>query len=102
MTALAVGEGELRALFVTKLEMIDQAEFDKARNMATRLRIPIERALAERGRIPLPFLLEQLADAGVIRVSGSAAGGGGEVFHQVECRGTARLFAKLASQVSPR
>jgi type IV pilus assembly protein PilB len=63
MTALAVGEEELRALFVTKLEMIDQAEFDKARNMATRLRIPIERALAERGRIPLPFLLEQLADA---------------------------------------
>ena len=31
--------------------------------MATRLKIPLERALAERGRIPIAFLLAQLAQA---------------------------------------
>ncbi len=59
--ALRVSEAELRELLVTRLEVIDTAEFDKARAMATRLRLPLERALVERGRVPFLFLLEQLA-----------------------------------------
>jgi type IV pilus assembly protein PilB len=63
MTGLRVSESELRALFVTELEAVDTAEFDKALLMSDRLRIPLERALAERGRFPFDFLLEHLAQA---------------------------------------
>jgi len=59
--ALQATPEELRELLVTRLAVIDEAEFDRARAMATRLRIPLERALVERGRIPFGFLLEQLA-----------------------------------------
>jgi MshEN domain len=59
--ALRVSEAELRELLVKRLEVIDTAEFDKGRAMAARLRIPLERALVERGRVPFLFLLEQLA-----------------------------------------
>ena len=62
MVGLAVSEDELRALFVTHLGMIEAGDFDKARAMASRLHIPLERALAEREGIPLSFLLQQLAD----------------------------------------
>ena len=62
MLALRVSEDELRALLVERLEIVDTAEFEKAKAMATRLRVPIERAVVERGRIPLGFLLEQLAE----------------------------------------
>jgi type IV pilus assembly protein PilB len=61
--ALRVTDDELRALLVKKLEVIDSAEFDRARAAAARLRVPLERALAERTRIPFTFLLEQLAEA---------------------------------------
>ena len=61
MTGLRVSEGELRRLLVTELEAVDAAEFDKARLMADRLKIPLERALAERGRFPFGFLLGHLA-----------------------------------------
>jgi type IV pilus assembly protein PilB len=54
---------ELRALLVEQMELVDAAEFEKAQQMATRLKIPLERALAERGRIPIDFLLAQLAQA---------------------------------------
>jgi type IV pilus assembly protein PilB len=58
---LKVGEEDLRALFVRDLEVIDDAEFERARAMAARLRIPLEMAVVERGRLPLGFVLEQLA-----------------------------------------
>ena len=40
--ALRVSEQELRDLLVTRLEVIDAAEFEKARTMAARLRLPLE------------------------------------------------------------
>ena len=61
--ALQVTEDELRELLVRRLEVIDTAEFEKARTMALRLRVPLERALVERGRVPFDFLLEQLAQS---------------------------------------
>ena len=60
---LRVTEDELRAVFVRDLEVIDEAEFNRARTMAARLRIPLEHAVVERGRLPLRFVLEQLAQS---------------------------------------
>src|SRR5207244_2925478 len=59
--ALRASEDELRDLLVTRMEIIDAPEFDRAHAMAQRLRLPLERAVVERGRIPFTFLLEQLA-----------------------------------------
>jgi type IV pilus assembly protein PilB len=61
-TGLRVSEDELRRFLVNRLEIMDAADFDKACRMAARLRIPLERAVVERGRIPLGFLLAQLAE----------------------------------------
>jgi hypothetical protein len=47
-----VSEEELRQLLVTRLEVIDDAEFERAQTTAARLHIPIERALADRSRVP--------------------------------------------------
>jgi len=58
-----VSEEELKALLVGELGLVDEAEFERARLMATRLKMPLERAVAERGRFPFAFLLEQLAQA---------------------------------------
>lgn len=63
MTGLRVTEEELRWLLVSHLELIDEAEFERARRMAARLKLPLYRVLVERGRIPLGFLLRQLADS---------------------------------------
>ena len=63
MAGLRVTEDELRHLLVERLEVMDRAEFDRARTMASRLRVPIERVIVERGRLPFGFLLNQLADA---------------------------------------
>jgi type IV pilus assembly protein PilB len=63
MAGSFVSDDELRILLVDQLELVDTAEFEKAQQMATRLKIPLERALAERGRFPLQFLLAQLAQA---------------------------------------
>jgi len=63
MAGLRVTEDELRALLVTRLETLDGGEFEKARRMAARHRIPLERALVERGRIPIGFLLKELAES---------------------------------------
>ena len=54
-------DDELKALIVTRLGLIDEGEFDKIRVVASRLRIPVDRALAERGVIPISFLLRELA-----------------------------------------
>jgi type IV pilus assembly protein PilB len=56
-----VRDEELRELLVSRLEVLDDAEFERARTTATRLRIPLERALADQSRVPFGFLLEQLA-----------------------------------------
>jgi type IV pilus assembly protein PilB len=63
MAGSFVTDAELRTLLVEQLELVDVAEFEKAQQMAARLKIPLERALAERGRIPISFLLAQLAQA---------------------------------------
>jgi type IV pilus assembly protein PilB len=63
MAGALATDAELRALLVEQLELVDAAEFEKAQKMAARLKIPLERALAERGRIPISFLLAQLAQA---------------------------------------
>jgi type IV pilus assembly protein PilB len=67
MERLRVTEEELRMLLVTGLEIIEETEFERARKMAARLKIPLERALVERGRIPLGFLLRQLAESWGVR-----------------------------------
>jgi type IV pilus assembly protein PilB len=63
MSGLRVREDELHHLLVSQLELIGEEEFERARRMATRLKLPLERALVERGRIPMGFLLRQLADS---------------------------------------
>ena len=63
MPGLRATEAEFRALFVDKLQLVDPADFERARAMADRLQLPLERALAERGGMPLAFLLEQTAQA---------------------------------------
>jgi hypothetical protein len=63
MAVALVTDEELRTLIVDQLELVDAVEFEKAQQMAARLKIPLERALAERGRIPIAFLLAQLAQA---------------------------------------
>ena len=63
MTGLRVSEDELRQFVVSRLELMEASEFERARAMAARLRIPLERAVVERGRIPLGFLLQQLAQS---------------------------------------
>ncbi len=59
-SGLRVADEELKALLVTQLEVMDEAEFEKVRALATRFKIPFEQAVVERGGIPLRFLLEQL------------------------------------------
>ena len=61
--ALPVSEQELRQILVTDLEIITEEDFQGACVMARRLRVPIERAIVERTRVPYRFLLEQLATA---------------------------------------
>jgi type IV pilus assembly protein PilB len=54
---------EARALFVTQLDLLTAAEFDAATELADKLHIPLQQAVAEVGRIPVRFLLEQIAVA---------------------------------------
>lgn len=63
MKGLRVGDGELRALLVTELDLLSEAEFDSAQALAKRFRTSVGRILVERGHIPEGFLLEQLARA---------------------------------------
>ena len=98
MHALRASEEELRAFLVGRLEIVDDSEFDKAKAMAARLRVPIERAVVERGRIPLGFLLTQLAqhwDVGYIdlKVSDVNADALGRVAEEYARRHTIVPFA---------
>ncbi|MEE8492665.1 MAG: GspE/PulE family protein [Nitrospirales bacterium] len=63
MARLRITEEELRSLLVTELGVLDQADFEKARTLAGRLRVPLERTLVEQGRIPHNFLLQHLAQS---------------------------------------
>ena len=63
MPALRITEDEFRTLLVDQLELLDAGEFEKARRTAARFRVPLERAIVERGRVPLGFILEQIAAA---------------------------------------
>lgn len=59
---LRVGDGELRALLVGRLEVLTEAEFDNAQAMSKTLRTSLGRILISRG-LPEGFLLLQLAQA---------------------------------------
>jgi type IV pilus assembly protein PilB len=59
---LGVTEAELRDLFVDRLDVLTASAFDEVSAAAKRLRVPLERAIAERARLPVGFLHEQLAD----------------------------------------
>ncbi len=61
MAGLPVSEQDLKTILVDELEVITDDDFQQARTMARRLRVPIERALVERTRVPHRFLLEQVA-----------------------------------------
>jgi type IV pilus assembly protein PilB len=63
MNGLRITEAELRTFLVQQLEVIDDQEFDRARSMAGRFKIPLERAVVERNHIPMRFLMERLAEA---------------------------------------
>jgi type IV pilus assembly protein PilB len=62
-TGLAVSDRELRDLLVTELELVTQAEFEKAAGAAARRKIPLERAIAEQGRMPFMALLHEIGRA---------------------------------------
>jgi type IV pilus assembly protein PilB len=61
MPELKVSDEELQSLLVEQLGVIDRGDFDRASNLAQRLRTPLIHTLVEQGRIPQSFLLEQLA-----------------------------------------
>src|SRR3989338_3320676 len=62
MAGLRIEDPELHTLLVQRLEILDEGEFERARKMATRLRIPLERAVIERGRVPVNFILTHVAE----------------------------------------
>jgi type II secretory ATPase GspE/PulE/Tfp pilus assembly ATPase PilB-like protein len=67
MPSLHVPEEELQSLFVSQLGVITQAEFDKAKRLAARLKVSLIRTLVEQGRIPQTFLFDQLAQSWGVR-----------------------------------
>ena len=62
MIQLRLADEELRSLLVTELGVLDDVDFEKARRLSERLRVPLERTLVEQGRIPHNFLLEHLLE----------------------------------------
>jgi type IV pilus assembly protein PilB len=58
---LRVTEDELRELLVGRLKLVTAEGFETARALAARLHEPLEHAVVQRGRVPLKFLLQQLA-----------------------------------------
>jgi type IV pilus assembly protein PilB len=63
MNGVQVASPELQKLVVEKLGLLDGTEFESASRSARRLGIPLEQAVAERGQLPVPFLLKQLAES---------------------------------------
>jgi type IV pilus assembly protein PilB len=66
-TAIGIADDELRRVVVDELELISSAEFDTCSRLARRLRIPLEQAVAEQGRLPLSFVVEQVAASWGVR-----------------------------------
>ena len=60
-TDLSVTEDELREVVVDRLKLVTPQDFQIARSMAARLRVPLEYALVQRGHVPLKALLQHLA-----------------------------------------
>jgi type IV pilus assembly protein PilB len=56
-----INDAEARTLFVEELDLVNAEEFEICRTLAQRLKAPIEQVVAERGRVPLRFVLEQIA-----------------------------------------
>jgi type IV pilus assembly protein PilB len=56
-----ISPNERRVLLVELRGLMTQEEFELAHSMADRFQMPLEEALAERGRVPLRFILEQIA-----------------------------------------
>jgi type IV pilus assembly protein PilB len=67
IATLGISDTDLRRLFVSELELVTTAEFDTCVRLARRLRIPLEQAVAEQGRLPLSFVLEQVASSWGVR-----------------------------------
>ena len=61
ITGVRVTEAELRELLVDRLDIVTPEDFAATSRLAARQRLPLERALSERCRVPMRFLLEQLA-----------------------------------------
>ena len=62
-SSLGITEEETRRLVVDELELLTASEFEASRMLSQKLRVPIEQAVAERGRVPLAFLLAQVASS---------------------------------------
>jgi type IV pilus assembly protein PilB len=65
--SLMVADTDLRKLFVDELELVTSSEFDTCTRLSKRLRVPLEQAIAEQGRLPLGFVLEQIAGSWGVR-----------------------------------
>lgn len=63
MVNLHIADDELRELFVKRLDVLSELEFEQCRRSAARLRMPLERALLDRTGMPVTFLLKQIAEA---------------------------------------
>jgi type IV pilus assembly protein PilB len=62
-SGLALSDRELRDLLVTDLEIVTEAEFEKAVSAAQRRKIPVERAVAEQAKLPFLQLLHEIGRA---------------------------------------
>jgi type IV pilus assembly protein PilB len=67
IATLGIADSDLRKLIVHDLELISAAEFDTCTRLARRLRMPLEQVIAEQGRLPLGFVLEQVAASWGVR-----------------------------------
>jgi type IV pilus assembly protein PilB len=67
IATLGIADADLRKLVVHDLELISAAEFETCTRLARRLRVPLEQVVAEQGRLPLGFVLEQVAASWGVR-----------------------------------
>lgn len=72
--ALGIADADLRKLVVHDLELISAAEFETCTRLARRLRLPLEQVIAEQGRLPLSFVLEQVAASWGVRYTALKVG----------------------------
>ena len=60
-SATGITAVETKRLFVDDLAVVTTDDFEKSQSLARKLHIPIEQAIAERGRVPMQFIMEQVA-----------------------------------------